>query len=601
MEGVYIPDAGGDLTAQPRMHFLVEQTSSNEIDSIFTGRVLRGGVERKLTTLDFDTSDLDKMSNTFGIIILNGSDIVAGSVYNFANYNSHIDIDLKVLWNSPSHSIVYNIPAEIQGTAAYFYPLLDDWNFSGYGENSGVITQENRSVEFKLEYVSSSTFRARLVDTSDNSSSNGVVDSNIEKVMESAANLRIVLAGLPNDSFDEDGLDSDGLDINGFPLTPTFNEINAQDVIAEGYSLLVKVLFTRPLTASLSFSWSASGSGSSPAVGGTDFSPTSNTVSASAGDTSAEFSIAILSDSDTSEDEFTITLSSFSGNNFTSPSSNPTKVITITAAGNTNHFNEFGRWVTSNGSVEDTVFDDNGFSVMGFNDSKINNSTGTTLDANGFLWNGIHNTTGTPFDSSGLTWDRKTATQLVSDGYTSINGSSGSHNLSAHGGRWFNTSSTGITSSTIIGSEGIIRGNIASVPLGYYAGEDLSMLAGTTVFGTINSTNDSINGWNSSEHSGTRGAGCTIFGDINSIGNDFSDFIGSSPPTNLTRGAILFGNMPQSSTFDIWEYGQVWGNIPNSTIRICKGVKVYGCVNSWSTLSFCTGSPSPYVQQTGGC
>jgi hypothetical protein len=601
MEGVYIPNIGGSLTTQPKMHFLVEQTPANAIDSIFTGRVLRGGVERKLTTLDFTTSDLDKMTNTFGIIILNGSDIVAGSVYNFAHYDSHIDIDLKTLWNSPGHSIVYSIPAGIQGTAAFFFPLLDSWSFSGYGQNSGSIVQETRTVAFTIEYVDSVSFRAKLVDTSNNPASNGVVDSNVEKVFESAPDIRIILSGLPNDAYDENGLDSDGLDINGFPLIPTFNVIEAQDVIAEGYSLSVKVLFTRPLTSSLSFNWSASGSGSSPAVGGTDFSPTSGVVNSSAGDTSAEFSISILSDADTTEDEFTITLSSFSGTNFTSPSPNPTKVITITAAANTNHFNDFGRWVTSNGSVESTVFDDNGFSLLGFNSSKINNSTGTSLDSNGFLWSGIHSSTGTPFDSSGLTWDRKTSAQLVSEGYTAINGGSGSHNLSAHGGRWFNTSSSGIVSSTIIGSEGIIRGNIASVPLGYYAGEDLSMLGGTTVFGNISSTSDSINGWNSSEHSGTRGAGCTIFGDIGSIGNDFSDYIGSTPPANLTQGAILFGNMTQASTFDIWEYGQVWGNIPSSTIRVCVGVRVNGCVNSWSTPSFCSGSPAPYIQQTGGC
>jgi len=601
MEGVYVPNIGGSLTTQPKMHFLVEQTPTNAIDSIFTGRVLRGGVERKLTTLDLTTSDFDKMTNTFGILILKGSNIVAGSVYNFANYNSHIDINLKTLWNSAGHSIVYSIPVGIQGSAAFFFPLLDSWSFTGYGLNSGNIVQETRNVAFTLEYINSSSFRAKLVDTSNNPSSNGVVDSNVEKVFESAPNLRIVLSGLPNDSFDENGLDSNGLDINGFPITPAFNIIEAQTVIAEGYSLPVKVLFTRPLTNSLSFNWSASGSGASQAIAGIDFSPASGTINSSVGDTSAEFFISILSDADTTEDEFTITLSSFSGTNFTSPSPNPTKAITITAAANTNHFNDFGRWVTSNGAVENTVFNDSGFSLLGFNSSKINNTTGTTSDSNGFLWNGLHNTTGTPFDSSGLTWDRKTSAQLVTAGYTAINGSVGSHNLSAHGGRWFNTSSTGITSSTIIGSEGIIRGNIASVPSGFYAGEDLSMLAGTAVFGNISSTSDSINGWNSSEHSGTRGAGCTIFGDINSIGNDFSDYIGATSSANLTQGAILFGNMPQSSSFDIWEYGQVWGNIPNSTIRVCVGVRVNGCVKARSTPSFCSGSPAPYIQQTGGC
>jgi len=593
-----------DLTAQPKMHFVERATVANDPYKLFYGFRLRGGTECRINTFDYDTSDFSKLTNNHGVLVLNGADIVASSALNFIHYDSVHSQNVVAMFNATDHKATIPIPLAIRDRWAGFIAVQPIWKMKGGSVNLGVLSQETRTLTVDVDYKSTSDYTMKFIDTSTNFTANrGVKDSDITAAMTNYQNIGTILADLPNDGFGADGADLSGLDCLGLPLIPSFLEFTGNIEVAELDTLGVTVNFTKALTNSLSFNWSATGSGTNPATAGTDFSPSSGSESVAIGATSHSFNISILDDgvSGEGDETFEITLSNFVGTNFVAPSPNPTREITITLNPVTDYFNDYGRFVTSTGTIEATAFDPTGHSALGFSGGKIHKTTGTTLDPNGFKWNGIHGTTGTPFDSGSLTWDRKSVATLNSEGWTAV---TGSVNMSGTNGRYY-TTSTSISSSSYIGAETIVRGNISSIGLG--GGSDTySMLAGSAVWGNISSTSADINCYTSSDPAATRGVGATVIGDVSGFSGDFSDYIGSTIPTNYSQGALLFGDLngPNPSSTgdpDIWDYGQIFGNVPNGVDVLCTGANIYGCagVVLRQNPSFCPGTS--HVTQIGGC
>ena len=593
-----------DLTAQPKMHYVEVYSLSRIPYRSFLGFRLRGGTRCRINTFDYDTSDFSELTNDHGILVLNGSDIVASSALNFIHYDSIHSQNAVSMFNATDHKITISIPSGIQDRWAGFITTQPIWVMKGASVNNGVLSAETRTLSVDLNYNSYSNYVMEFVDSSTNLTANrGVPDSDVVAAMTNYQNIDTILASLPNDGFDEDGADVGGYDCLGLPLIPGFLSFTGSIEISELDTLVVTVNFTKALTNSLSFDWDAAGSGTSPATAGVDFSPSSGTENVSAGETQHSFNVSILNDgvSGEGDETFEIELSNFTSSSFASPASNPTREITITPNPTSDYFNDYGRYVTSTGTVEATVFDTAGHSALGFSGGKIHKTTGTTLDPNGFKWNGIHGTTGTPFDSGNLTWDRKSASTLNSEGWTAV---SGATTLSATNGRYY-TTSTSIATTSYIGAEAIVRGNISTIGSGG-SSDTYSMLAGSAVWGDIGNTSADINCYTSSDPSATRGVGATVIGDVSNFSGDFSDYIGSTIPSSHSNGAILFGNLngPNPSSGgdpDIWDYGQIFGNVPNGVDVLCTNANIYGCAGQVlrQNPSFCPGTS--HVTQIGGC
>ena len=594
-----------NLTAQPKMHFVETYTVARDALKAFYGFRLRGGSECRINTFDYDTSELSELTNDHGVLVLNGADIVASSALNFIHYNSIHSQNVVTMFNGTDHKATISLPVAIQSRWAGFITTQPTWEFKGASVNLGVLSAETRTLAVDVDYNSTTDYVMKFTDDSTNiTSSRGVKDSDLTTALGNYQNIDTILADLPNDSFGADGADTGGLDCLGLPLIPAFLEFTGNIEIAELDTLVVTVNFTKALTHALSYDWDAVGSGVSPATAGVDFSPSSGTESVAIGATSHSFNISILDDgvSGEGDETFEITLSGFTGTNFIVPSPNPTREITITLNPVTDYFNDYGRFVTSTGTVEATVFDAAGHSALGFSGGKIHKTTGTTLDPNGFKWNGIHGTTGTPFDSGSLTWDRKSAATLNSEGWTAV---TGSPTLSATNGRYY-TTATSISTASYIGAETIVRGNISSIGSG--GGTDTySMLAGSSVWGDISSTAADINCYTSLDPAATRGVGATVIGDVSGFVGDFSDYISTTIPTSYSQGAILFGNLNgpdptlAAADPDIWDYGQIFGNVPNGVDVLCTNANIYGCagVVLRQNPSFCPGTS--HVTQIGGC
>ena len=603
--GIY--ENGVDLQSAPKMHFVVKQTVANSSSTMFIGLRQRGGVNCGLTTLDFDTGDFDELFNDYGTIVLNGSDIEACSALNFIHYHSTITQNARALFDAPDHTVTFTIPAEIRDRFAMFSPRHLQAVFQGSSINGGVLSSETRRLTILLEYVSSSQVNLTYRDTSNNLSGNrGVPDSSVQAFLDTASDIEIIFADLPNDIIDENGTDSTGFDCNGQPVTPTFLRYAGAVEYAEPDTAEITVEFSRILSNSLTFDWSAAGSGTTPATAGIDFAPSSGSESVAAGALSHTFNISILdSEAGIEPDEtFTVTTSNYTGTNFINPATSPTVEITITPDPLGDYFNDYGRWTTSTGTIEATLFDHNGHNFSGFGERRMHRDTGTSVDPNGFKWNGIHGTTNTPFDSIGLTWDRKTAAQLNTAGWTAV---SGTVDLSGTNGRYY-TTSTGVVSSSYIGAETIIRGNLTSIGLGTTSGDSYSILAGATVYGDIGSTDSDINCYTTLDPAATREVGSTVFGNISNFSGDYSDYIGGNIPNSYSQGACLMGDLngpdPSESAADpdVWDYAQIWGDVPNGFDVICTGSRIYGCVGKVlrQNPSFCP-APLSYVQQIGGC